>query len=47
MELGIVEGQTDRDDLGQEVKGNEGAMVVINMVQAQPGFAPAKISVNR
>jgi len=26
-----VEGQTDRDDLGQEVKGNEGAVVVINM----------------
>ena len=32
LELGIVEGQTDRDDLGQEVKGNEGAVVIVNMV---------------
>jgi len=32
LEFSIVEGQTNRDDLGQEVKGNESAVVVIDMV---------------
>ena len=32
LELGIVEGQTDRDDLGQEVKRNEGAVVIFDVV---------------
>ena len=42
LELGIVEGQTDRDDLGQEVKGNEGAVVVINMV-----YVDIRVTVDR
>ena len=32
LELGIVEGQADGDDLGQQVNGSEGAVIIVDVV---------------
>ena len=31
-ELSVVEGQTDRHDLGEQIDGSEGAMVIVDVV---------------
>jgi hypothetical protein len=32
LELGVVRGQTDRDDLGKQIDGSEDAVVIIDAV---------------
>jgi len=42
LELGIVEGQADRDDLGQQVNGSKSTMVIVDVV-----YVDIRVTVDR